>query len=354
MGDDAQTGLRRVHKKQLRDAYVGNIKYTGSELAESVDVVKGPIGVVDPRYLGYMYLSYLFIESQTELDSGFDADESIFGDPQKALMLGSALGEYDFIHRRADTSQYKHAGFVVDAIDNEDFAFMKDVETYPIFSVARWHGQDIPNRNMTLKRSVRLAERDTLEKVECEFLYEMIRDPESSTDDWKQNIEERVDDRSRSSLITSEEFAEEMRDPDAPDNIVEPLMDRHYLGKSVQVSITDLKDYHHVLVGFSVEEGVEIQDKEEYTLPNEKIMATLRDEYDGWKMPYIVSGVGKAWGDIIVEMHIDDLQSMNERAKEIREKVDGIQSTKTFLMTKTNFNKPLLIGGPGDIYNQNL
>jgi hypothetical protein len=127
----------------------------------------------------------------------------------------------------------------------------------------------------------------------------------------------------------------------------EHVKGRFILGKSVAINPSNIKNFHHAVVGISLKEGIDIKNSEPYELPNEKVMDRLIDNFDGWTMPYIVSGVGKAWGDIIAEMHINDIDDMEEHAKTIRD-IDGVRSTKTFAMTGMSFNKPFLVTEPRD------
>lgn len=342
-------------KEDLIKAFNGDIRVDGSRLERSTDVYDGPYGVVDPRLIGYTYLSYVFIESGGNLQSGFQADETLFDETEKALMIGAALGEYDFIHRRADVSQYRHADFAVDAIDAEDdeLSFVRNIETYPLFTIGRWHGQDVPVKNMTLRREVESSPQDRINDLEAEFLYEMIHNPEVTPNQWLKNIRTRISNDL--ALVSESELDERLEDYGDVKNWTNGLNSKYILGESIAINPANIRDYHHLVVGISVKEGVEIDDGEAYDLPNEKVIDRIRqkDVFDGWTMPYIVSGVGKSWGDILVEIHTNDIDDMEGYAEEIRD-VDGVRSTKTFAMTGTSFHKPLVITSPGDIQTRGV
>lgn len=339
--------------KQLRSLYKGSIQESETKLDVSYN---GPFGIVDPRFVGLNYVSYMFIESKSNLDDGFGTDRDAFrdGEEEEALMLGSVLGEYDFIHRRADASQYIHAGFSVNTIDDdEDFAFVANVESYPVFSVARWHGHNIRPDNITLEREPDEIPRRSLTSLEVELLYEMIHNPESNPEVWKENIINRTSDKREESLITEQKVQEKIGSSNELRGFVDALRGNYHLGKSIELNIPGIvsPDLNYAIIGLSVEEGVDIREDEAISLPNEEIMFRLRDEFDGWRMPYIVSGVGKGWGDILVEMHIEDVQEMNGYANRMRD-IGGIDESKTFIVTESNFNRPFIPEKPGHILNR--
>lgn len=140
--------------KAMKEVFRGDRAVGNSNFEQDFDAYSGPYGVVDPRLIGHLYPSYMFIESGDKVSSGFDKRGEVFHDDSRALMIGAVLGEYDFISRRADLDQFKHAQFSVEAIDDSEKSFIKNAETYPIFSIARWHGQDVPVNNMTLETNI--------------------------------------------------------------------------------------------------------------------------------------------------------------------------------------------------------
>lgn len=334
--------------QRLKAAFRGDIEVGDSGLGDEIDAYDGPYGVIDPRLIGYSYLSYLFVESGDNLSSGLENRDNVFNNDEKALMLGAALGDYDFIGRRADIDQFKHAQFTVDAIDDTEKSFMQNIETYPIFSVGRWHGQNVDVNNMTMRRNVEEVNRDQLEDIESEFVYQMNHNPEADPEDWADNIRQRAS--VGTALVTRTEFEERIEDNGGPKQLAN-AMDDYILGNSIAINPANLSQYHHLIMGISVKEGVIVEDDEPYLLPNEKIMDDIceNDTFDGWTMPYIVSGVGKSWGDILVELHTDDIDDVEEYAEELRDNVNGVRSTKTFALTGTSFHKPLILDSPGDI-----
>jgi hypothetical protein len=342
------------NEEDIRDLYEGNVEVSDIELDVAFN---GPYGIVDPRFIGHNYVSYMFINSGENLNEGFDTASDAFRDREEgqALMLGSALGEYDFIHRRVDGSQYFHADFTVHAIDNqEDFKFVEQVETYPVFSVGRWHGQNVRPKNITLRHETDEIQHYKLNPVQAEFLYEMIVHPEQDADLLEENIRSRIANDSEVSVCTSDLMDEHINTSADNQGIMDALRGDYYLGQSITVDVPGLvaPNLTHVLVGLSVEESVDIEDEDEIDLPNEKVIMNIRDEFDNrWRMPYIVSGVGKGWGDILVEMHINDIKDMNDYANRIRS-VAGVGNTKTFVITENSLNSPFVPATPEQILNR--
>ena len=65
------------------------------------------------------------------------------------------------------------------------------------------------------------------------------------------------------------------------------------------------------------------------------------DEEEYWDefiMPFITSGVGQGWADILIELRIQDLSDLDDIAQKIRD-IEDVESTKTYLMTDTLLNE---------------
>jgi hypothetical protein len=345
---DSEKRLTGLMKEDIKKVYAGNKSYQDTDLDE-LSEVNGPYGIVDPRRLGFSYPSYMLIKSGSNIESGFDFN-GFPEDEYKSLMMSSTLGDFDFINRRCDVNNYKHAEYVVEAIDRDELEFMQNVETYPIFSIGRWHGQDVSKGDMTLQRSPSEVQRDKFSKLQSELIYEYIHNPEGNSEELLDDVRRRVEKNSEKSLIEdTEEIEKELKKEEDIKSLVGSIKEKCVLqegkGKSIGIDVPSISGFHHVLIGISVEEGINIEDGK-FELPNEKVMHSLKQEYDGWEMPYIVSGVGKSWGDIIVEMHIESIEEMNDIAMKMREDdegIRGINSTKTFTFTKTKFNEPFTV-----------
>lgn len=338
--DDADYPVSSSEFNTIKELYVDASDFDEKKENVPIEPIDGPYEVVDPRYVGYHYLAYVFVETKESLGSAIDTNPENFpvDDRHKALMLGSCFGDFDIIHRRADKSQYNHADFTVRAKENKELDFFQGVETYPIFTVGRWHGQDVKG-NMTLDNPP-----DGVDPLKQELIKRRIKNPNQSVKELRDDILEDIPKDSVKTVVDFEKVEEKTLSELRKE--IKGLEEKILLGKSIGIKLSQLKNIgFHVLVGLTVEEREEGNSSR---LPNESIMKDLMYKYDGWKMPYLVSGVGQNWADIIGEMYIDSPKEMNEISQEMRS-VDGIKSTRTYLLTKTNFDRPLIINDPDDI-----
>lgn len=316
--------------------------------------ISGPYTVIDPRRVGYQYISYAFVESGPELPNISEEKEKISGLFQdntinNGLLVGIALGDHDIIHRRTEQKQYTHAQFAVDSINDEELNYIKSIETYPIWAIARWHGKNIPKHKMFNDQSF-----DSVSKFEAEILYELNKDPNQEDRQIAAEIERRIKNN-EVSAIDSTDSLPDMLTQRVGEAIRELENDRIILGKSIGLTVSDTPA-HHVIIGLEVEEIEEDQLESERgtmeealhrdPLPNEVLMYKIRNVFDDpWQMPYIVSGVGQGWADILVEMHISDVQEMDDHAERLRD-IPGIKSTRTNLITHEAANEPLIVNNP--------
>lgn len=337
----ADTPINKNMKEKLKSLYK-NGSGNGSDPNELIEDLPcdGLYGIIDPRYVGYNYVSYMFIEAKDKLTTGKAANRSDFDDEEKALMKSAILGEYDFVHRRADTAQYRHAHFTVNAKENDDLSFFQEIETYPVFSVGRWHGQDV-NGQMT-----DINGPPSLSPIEGQILLDKMNQPNISDEELLNKIQKHAS--SDEYTYFSEEHLNKISDGPGPRkddirSIVDKIKSEKniLIGESIQVDATSLSGIEEVIVGISVTERENNEDNEDDHLPNEKIMNELMQKYDGWKLPYVMSGVGQNWADIILEMRIESVQEMNSIADSIR-KVDGVKTTRTLIKGSQSFEGPLV------------
>lgn len=338
----ADTPINKNKKETLRSLYIDG-STNGADANELIENLPcdGLYGIVDPRYVGYNYVSYMFIEAKDKLITGKAADRSDFDDVRKALMKSAILGEYDFVHRRADTAQYRHAHFTVNAKENDKLSFFQEIETYPVFSVGRWHGQDVSGQMTDINGS------PSLNPIEGQVLLDKINQPNISDKDLLNKIKKHASDGGYSYF--SEKHLRKIADgpgvtKDDIRRIVNRLKDEKniLIGKSIQIDATSLSGIEEVIVGISVTERKENEDdNQDNYLPNENIMYELMKKYNGWKLPYIMSGVGQNWADIILEMRIESVQEMNSIADSIRG-IDGVQTTRTLVKGSQSFESPLV------------
>ena len=351
LGGGQQKSIKRLYKDARN--YEEEIK----ETRDSVDLpITDPHIVVDPRRVGYNYLSYAFIESGSELPDISDDEKSrICSDFQdntinNGSFIGISLGDFDIIHRRTEQKQYTHAKFAVDTIDDENVNYVQSIETYPIWAIARWHGKNIP-----LDKMFKDSNFDGRTKIEREVIYELYRGLNKTEEEIANSIRTRIKSN-RKSIIGEQEIPE--RFVDKVDNTLAKLERNKIIFEEGSIGVkVSATSWTHLIVGIKVEEIGEEKLKQEREridevigdrspLPTEIIMYKIREEFDDvWEMPYIVSGVGQNWADILVEMHIEDIQNMDTHAQNLR-KIPGIKSTRTHLITHEAINEPLVVNDP--------
>lgn len=290
-----------------------------------------PITIVDPRYLGYSFPSYTFIETKNNLESGTEANRNHFDSPDEAMLLGTVLGDVDLIHRRVDADRWANADFAKWA--KARLNYFERFETYPIFQIARWHGKD---RDSTLKSAPR-----SLTKVEQDVLTALRADPRL----WENNpggdnpvstdggVENNLDDYKRE---TVQETIRELREDDI------------LLGTSISYDLYN-SPWNCAVMGLSL--GREDNDDESSSNPRMDLMVDhdhvidelqeLDTEYlNKFTMPFITAGVGQGWADILLELRIENSYHLDEIAKAVRD-IKFVETTKTYYMTSAIYNEPV-------------
>lgn len=69
-------------------------------------------------------------------------------------------------------------------------------------------------------------------------------------------------------------------------------------------------------------------------------LQSLNTEYiDNFTMPFITSGIGQGWGDILLELRVEDVDHMDSIAQEIRG-IEYVTTTQSYMLTDVLLNKP--------------
>jgi len=296
--------------------------------------------VFDPRFLGKKYPSYTFVETENNLEQGSEAALGNFNSEADAQLLGTVLGDVDLIHRRVDGDRWANADFAKWA--KERLSFFEQFETYPIFQIARWYGQDIdeplqansedestPNNDKTLR------ELTSKEEAVIEALYDepgliKLTSKEESQDFDIPNCLSHLDE------------------PEIED-IIQALKDNEILlGSSIKYK-TQEAPWKFAFMGLSLgpENGDADEPETEAVVDHDHVIEQLQypdfDEgedgddddaelWDHFTMPFITSGVGQGWADILLELRVEELNELDEIAQEIRD-IEYVESTKTYMMT---------------------
>ncbi|MFB6188069.1 MAG: hypothetical protein ABEI86_14565 [Halobacteriaceae archaeon] len=110
------------------------------------------------------------------------------------------------------------------------------------------------------------------------------------------------------------------------------------MGWSVSFNVEKF-EWYRALMGITVRPGASDLDSD--TRDHEGVVDELK-KIDEFHMPFITSGVGQQWGDIMVELRFKKLNHINDLAKRLRA-VPEVESTKTYLFTKTHFDDPFKV-----------
>lgn len=278
-----------------------------------------PTIVADPRFLGYSFLSYIFINTQGQTFDLFREYDERFEKPLNNLMIGSVLGDKDVIIRRIDESKLQHAAFTQNIMKNPDIEFFHSSETYPISRICRWHGKNIREDRQSLN-----YQPDPPTVRELEVFKRVAADPTKSTSQLYDDIQHDAETNPEYLFINDFDdlTVSEIQ------NIIQKLEEEALLGYSI-IFEHELHNLHHALM------GIALGSDQKY----DELFSRLTEKFDGFQMPYITSGVGQPWGDILVELYFDSIQKINDISVQIREL--GAVSTRAYLLTQTNFSRPL-------------
>jgi len=298
---------------------------------EKLDELQGrlsqPFAVFDPRYVGYSFPSYTFVKTENNLENGVKAKRSHFPNPETAMMLGTVLGDVDIVQRRADEDRWANAEFAKWAKGRLDY--FENFETYPVFQIARWHGKD---RTASLEASPR-----ALRDVETAVVNHLRDDPEllAILDADELTAETRPAALDQYTVTEIETAVQTLRDDDV------------LLGTSISYDIYN-SPWSCAIMGLSL--GTEDTEADpqtprmDLTVDHDHVIGELLDaetEYlNPFTMPFVTSGIGQGWADILLELRIDEPYHLDKIAEEIRG-IDYVESTKTYFMTTMLFNEPL-------------
>ena len=306
--------------------------------AESIDDISNdllnrvgkPFVVIDPRHLGYRFPTYTFIETKDRLENGSEAMLTHFQKPRDALMMGTTLGNYDLIHRRVNKDRWTSAEFSKWA--KERLSYFEEFETYSIFQVARWYGKDRtePITEASDIRPLTETEQELLDYLqENPRFLKKIDDTETLDDE---DIPTPLENHSTNSI------------EDAVTNLRE---DDIILGSSITYDLNKTP-WKPVLMGLSLgeedkkDEGandprVDLSVDHNYVISELQSLHT--DYINKFTLPFITSGSGQSWADILLELRVENVRHMDAIAQDIRA-IDYVQSTQSHMMTDVRFNVP--------------
>lgn len=288
--------------------------------------IGSPFVVVDPRFLGYQFPSYTFVETENNLEEGSNAKENHFDRPDDALFLGTVLGDYDLIHRRIDRNRWQNANFAKWAKGR--LSYFEEFETYSIFQIARWYGKD---RESPLEKEEDIRELDDVEKDVIHKLNEnlnLLKKVEQEIDLDQSEVPERLD-RYDNNLI--KETISDLKEEEI------------LLGSSVTYDINN-SPWNSVVMGLALgkeedsgEEGPRMDLGVDHQSVIEELQSLNTEYIDNFTMPFITSGIGQGWADILLELRVEDVHHMDSIAQEIRD-IEYVTTTQTYMLTDVLLN----------------
>jgi len=298
---------------------------------QKLDELRGrfdpPFAVFDPRYVGYSFPSYTFVRTENNLENGAKANRSHFPDPETSMLLGTVLGDVDIVQRRADADRWANAEFAKWAKGRLDY--FENFETYPVFQIARWHGKERTEPLETSPRPLRDVEAALVEHLRDDpELLALIDDDELTAESIPESLDQ----------YTVTEIESTVRTLEADDIL---------LGTSISYDIYN-SPWNCAIMGLSLgaedEAGGPQTPRMDLTVDHDHVIDELLDaetEYlNEFTMPFVTSGIGQGWADILLELRVDEPHHLDGIAEEIRT-IDYVESTKTYFMTTTLFNEPL-------------
>lgn len=305
--------------------------YSESEIKDILPELENTLGnpfvVVDPRHIGYSYPSYTFIEMGDNLERGFRASRNDFNNPDKTMLLGTVLGDTDLIHRRVDEDKWANADFAKWAKNR--LSYFEKFETYPIFQIARWHGKNIREPVNDDPPILSQSGKDAITALRDEP--SLIREIKQSSGDDDINLPSPLHNYGLESA----------------GNIIEELQeDEILLGTSRTFNINS-SPWNLAIMGLALGDKSEPQGdppKMELSPDHDKVISELQDldtEFiDRFHMPFITSGVGQSWADILIEIRFEKNHHLDSIAETIRD-IDYVETTRTHLMANEIFNSEL-------------
>lgn len=293
-------------------------------------IIDSPFVVVDPRFLGYKFPSYTFVETENNLEDGSEAKGTHFDRPRDALFLGTVLGDYDLVHRRIDRNRWQNANFAKWAKGR--LSYFEEFETYSIFQIARWYGKDreSPIEKESGIRNVDEVENDIIAALDqnTDFLKKVSQYIKQDADLELSDIPDELDEydsylvRDKISNLEDEEIL---------------------LGSSITYDINN-SPWNSVVMGISLGEekdsageGPRMDLGVDHHSVIEELQSLDTEYINNFTMPFITSGIGQGWADILLELRVEDVHHMDFIAQEIRD-IQYVTTTQTYMLTDVLMN----------------
>jgi DNA-binding Lrp family transcriptional regulator len=233
----------------------------------------------------------------------------------------------------------------VRAKNGPNLNFFENQETYPIFEIRRWHGQD---RDESLR-----SKPADLGSLELEVLRRLMQDSTRSDHEISEAIKAGIKQGHTDTLVDDLNRIGTENVGDARQSLLDNDV---LLGYSVDYDLEDM-GWNRAVMGISLKPGYS---DEGHDAAVEKLMSFDDDMGKGvdaplnnFTLPYITSGLGQSWADLMLEIIVSDTSDINKIASRIREEIESVESTRTHLMTKSLMDDSITVDNWHQIASNN-
>lgn len=281
------------------------LSISASEVEETISSLREqnfigqPIAVVDPVRIGYDVTSYHFISSSVNFNSALREQMAHFPEWDGTQLALITLGDYDLVFRKVSTDDSSLDRFGTNVLSNPEMTSpgFQELESLRLTQRVRWRGMDLPQQSQRGSRSYDLD------------------------DDHHRILEAlRVNGSLREDMDTLASEADVGRD-DAEEIVKRLENDNVIVGYSYPVNFQNL-NWYRAIFGLSTKQG-----------GYHESISAIQDE-EPLDVPYISSGLGFNWSDIIVELTFGSVKELDEITDRLWG-LDQVKSTRTYFGTQT-------------------
>lgn len=283
------------------------------------DVIRQYISVINPFKVGYTTPAYVFSMAYDNVSEAIsvDVDEFRYGGE---MTLDVVLGNFDVVHRRVDRSAVRQSRFTREAgATSKELEFFQSSETYTINQIFRWHGHSIADEYRTIAGN----ERVDLSPDEKEYLNFISKNAQAD----RQLIATRLGLTEDQVDVIADDVSSRIEGGSIVFDASQTRWNRALMGISLKPSSIALGD-----IVKRIEEMTRRDAGEVFAEP--------------FNVPFIVSGIGQRWADILLELVVESMDETTLLAEKINNLIiddeDVVRSTQTYAITQRNFSRPFV------------
>lgn len=288
------------------------------ELTEN-GVIKRYISVINPFKVGYTTPAYVFSMAYDNVNEAINADIKEFNYGGE-MTLDVVLGNFDVVHRRVDRSAVRQSRFTREAgATSKELKFFQSSETYTINQIFRWHGYSIADQYRTIAGN----EQVDLSPEQKEYLRFISENAEAN----RQLVAHRLGITEDKVKVIADEASSRIEGGSIVFDASQTRWNRALMGISLKPSSIKLSK-----IVKRIEEMTRRDADEVFAEP--------------FNVPFIVSGIGQRWADILLELVVESMDEITLLAEKINdltiEGEDVVRSTQTYVITQRNFSQPFV------------